>query len=210
MKLLPRCVMTLTLMTFILSDLCIAWSILCGTSTNPDNRPAVRQKRWLPDLDFRTGSDSYPSNYKGSIGHHGNDFYQSIFKKLDQLKKTTDEGMNQMIGDSLVKYSIMCLLHNSHSCPKADWLRRQQHTDDDDWLKFAIEIATNEDQDNTNHLDLKSEIKKSFMKYQKELSKRVPMISVDQSLHAIDRGQQESSIGDRQESSLSRLDTIGR
>ncbi len=41
------------------------------------------------------------------------------------------------------------------------------------------------------------------------LSKRGRMLSVDQSLHSLDRGDHESSTGDRLESSLSKLNVLG-
>ena len=207
MKLLPKCMMTLTLMTFVLCDLSFAFKLLRGNRSNSEDT-ALKAPKWLPHLDeqkfdlksMRTGSDSHP-NKKRHLGLHRNSFFETVAKKLDQLERTTEEEINRMIEESLVKYSFRCLLHDSRACLKADWLRAQQNRDD--WLKPDIEIAT-------DNYDVKSEINNMFQKYQKGPSKRGPMISVDQSLHAIDKGEQRSSVGDRRESSMSRLDMIGR
>lgn len=207
MRLLPKCIMILTLMTFVLCDLCFAWNILRGNRLKSEGT-ALKALKWLPRMDeqgfhfksMRTGSDSFPSK-KRYLGLHRNGFYQTIAKKLDQLERTTEEERNIMIEESLMKYSIRCLLHDPRACLKADWIRAQQNSND--WLKLAIAIAT-------DNYEVRSEIKKRFLKHQKGLSKRGPMISVDQSLHVIDQGMQKSSAGDRRESSMSRLDMIGR
>ena len=80
-------------------------------------------------------------------------------------------------------------------------------------LELAVEEGNEhgkENNQNSNNESVKSETLKDFHGDEKDVSKRGPVLSIDQSLRAITRVSQESSASARQESSLSRLDTIGR
>ena len=192
-------------MTLIVCDLCLAWSI------PPD------ENWWdLKNDKLNTILDSGipPEGIYKKVP-----FNQGFKKRIEQLQEKYEDDIDGMIEKTLIKYSIECFLHNSRACLKADWLRDQRKNVASLLLfnEMVDQNEENEEIDSDNYTEEKirdevtREIRKKLHKNKTNFTKRGPLISVDQSLHAVNKGSLiRTSVADRQESSLSRLDTLGR
>ena len=199
---------TSILMTLIVCDLCLAWSIASDE---------YRHSNWW---DLRNDK----SNTALNSGIQSEDLFKKVrlypgFKKrIEQAEGNYDDGVDRMIKKTLIKYSIECFLRDSHACLKADWLRAQQ--DRIEGLLLFIEVVDQNEESQESDInnyteenirdEVTREIRDKFHENKNNLRKRGPLISVDQSLHAVNTGPLRSSSADRQESSLSRLDILGR
>ena len=191
--------LTTILMTLVACDVCLAWSIAS------DENHVYRHSNWW-DL-----KNDYKSNQESVLS-------EGLFKKVkfyqwfkNQIEVKYEDDIGRIIENTMIKYSIECFLHNSRACLKADWLRAQR------LIEILDQTEESRESDIENYTEEKiidevtREIRNKLHENKHNLTKRGPMISVDQSLHAVNKGSLvRSSASDRQESSLSRLDVLGR
>ena len=200
---LVTCLTTRILMTLVACDLCLAWSIAS------DENHVYRHSNWW-DL-----KNDYKSNQESGVLSEGLfkkvKFYQWFKKQIEQLEVKYEDDIGRIIENTMIKYSIECFLHSSRACLKADWLRAQR------LIEISDQNEESRESDIENYTEEKiidevtREIRNKLHENKNNLTKRGPMISVDQSLHAVNKGSLvRSSASDRQESSLSRLDVLGR
>ena len=196
---------TSILITLIVCDLCLAWSI-------------ASDENWW-DLKNDKLNTMLNSGIPSEGLHKKLPFYQGFKKRIEQLREKYEDDIDGMIEKTLIKYSIECFLHNSRACLKADWLRDQRKRTARLLLfnEIVDQNEENKESDTDNYAEEKirdeviREIRKKLRENKTNFTKRGPLISVDQSLHAVNKGSLiRTSVADRQESSLSRLDILGR
>ncbi len=168
-------------------------------NSNPLERGEYMPESWLesrraqiPDI-TRFGSLGEILSNMEPKGHRG----RVLYNIMDLLKA------------SYQKAAIECIMRGPYPCRNP--LLSQDTMFNGDMRDYVDIPASSLAEDYAKARAIKGLVENNAMGNNKgtNLSKRGRMLSVDQSLHSLDRGETESSAGDRLESSLSKLNVLG-